>query len=220
MILLCGAVEPRMRRPLAVAVLVALLLPFASGDPGYVVELYRTWALKMWHIGTVLPGQWPYQADFTVMLASLGIVLPGPVATVVRAAAALGTLWLAICMARSRNRTAFALGVLLLTGCYLTLFGPRNEYLSFFVLTPPLTALALLLLARDIEDGRAWLMILAALVLGFDWPLDMAIDGILKPAVVVVIYAWLARLAVVPERWRALVEDGARLRAVEPRPAG
>jgi len=47
------------------------------------------------------------------------------------------------------------MAVLLLSGCYLCLFGPRNEYLSFLVLTPALTALAFLLLATDKDD---WLM--------------------------------------------------------------
>ena len=214
MILLCGAVERRMRWQLMLAIVFALLMPFVVyRDFAYVIELYRTWSLKMWIIGNVLPGEWPYQADFSIMLASFGIIVPRAVATAIRAAAALGTLWLAVSIARPKSNAALGFGVLLLTGCYICLFGTRTEFLSFFVLTPPLTALALLLLARNVEDTRAWLLILAALALGFDWPYGVTIDGVLKPAIVTVIYGWLVWLSVVPERWRALVEDGTSARA-------
>lgn len=205
MILLSGAVERRMRAPLAVALAGALVLPFLFADPTYVVAQYRAWVAKMLQIGSLAPGEWPYQADFTTLLATLGIIVPSTIGTAIRAAAALATLGLALRIARPAGKTALPLGLLLLTGCYVTLFGPRNEYLSFIVLTMPLAGLALLMLLRDGEDYRAWLLIAAALVLGFYWGWDIAVDRVIKPAVVIAISMWLTRLMLAPERWRDLV---------------
>ena len=86
--------------------------------------------------------------------------------------------------------------VLILSGCYITLFGPRNEYLSFFVLTPGLTALAFVLFGRDAQDMRGWLLIAAVLVLGFS--VSFPVDRVTKPFVVTLIYIWLIWLTLEP----------------------
>ena len=68
----------------------------------------------------------------------------------------------------------------------------------------------LLLTLQLIEEGfptiRGWLLIGATLVLGMWW--SLAIDAVLKPAIVVVIYGWLAWLMLKPERWCALADAG------------
>ena len=56
-------------------------------------------------------------------------------------------------------------------------------------------------------DYRGWLLIAAALVLGFVFDLD--IDSTLKPAIVAAIYIWLAWLMAVPARWCAVIEGRA-----------
>jgi hypothetical protein len=61
-----------------------------------------------------------------------------------------------------------------------------------------------LMLRRAATDYRAWLLVLAALTLGFAW--NLKVDAVLKPAIVTVIYVWLAWLMAVPGRWRALLE--------------
>ncbi len=208
MLLLCAAVKARMRIALAAALLAGVLLPFLFADPGYVAAQYRLWAEKLWHMGTVMPKDWPYQADFQTMLDSVGIVPPRPAIAGIRLLAALGTLALAWRVSQIESRAVFPMAVLLLSACYINLFGPRNEFLSFLVLTPALTALALLLLLRDVNDRRAWLLILAALVLGMVWKL--AFDRVAKPAIVTAIYTWLTWLTLVPQRWRDLIEGPAK----------
>ena len=99
----------------------------------------------------------------------------------------------------------------MLSACYITLFGPRNEFLSFVVLTPSLATLAGLMLMRDNADYRGWLLVAAALTLGFAWSLE--IDAVVKPAIVVVVYLWLAWLMVVPARWREIMEPGGPARS-------
>ncbi len=206
MVLLCGALVPKMRLPLLAAVIVGALLPFAIADHTYLIEQYRLFGLKLWTVASSPPAEWPYQADFSTMLKSFGIVLPGAVSVPLRLIAALGTLFLAWRVQRGGGNRAFALAVLILSGCYLTLFGPRNENVSFLVVTPAITALALLMLLRDQMDIRAWLLVGAALVLGFVVTLE--IDHTVKPAIVTVIYGWLIYLMIEPRRWRALAEGG------------
>lgn len=207
MILLCGALRPRMRLTLFACVAAGLLVPFAFVESGYLIEQYRAWITKLSHMSDVKPTEWPYQADFATMLDTVGITLPGTIATAIRLGAAVGTLALAWRISKIGGRTIFPLAVLILSGCYITLFGPRNEFLSFLVLTPALAALAMLLIARDVTDRRAWLLILACLALGFWW--SLAIDRALKPAIVTAIYVWLIWLTLQPHRWRNLIADDA-----------
>lgn len=199
MLLLCGATQPKMRIGLTVALIAALALPFAFGDVHYVAGGYRTWIVKLQQLTSVNPGEWPYQADFATLLDTIGIALPHTVQTVIRLAAALVVLALVWRVARLQDRVVFAMAVTLYAGCYITLFGPRNEFLSFLVLTPPLTALALLLTTRDARDQRAWLLIAAVLVIGFHGALEF--DRFVKPLLTFVILGWMIWLTWVPERW-------------------
>lgn len=214
MVLLCGALCAPMRVPLVAAIIVALLLPFAFFDPTYLTAQYHDYGLKLWAIATSAPADWPYLADITTLLRAMGIELSSALRLSFRIAAALATLWLAWRVKRAGNTRSFALAVLILSGCFITLFGPRNEFLSFIVLTPTLTALAFLLLAHDEGDVRAWLLIAAVLALGFAWRLS--VDACLKPAIVLAVYFWLGFLMVTPQRWRDLVESGGALQGSAP----
>ncbi len=205
MLLLCGAVQPRMRLPLIGALIAGFLLPFAVVEWSYMAEQYRAWMLKLSFMAHVMPTDWPYQADFQTMLDTFRIVVPPNVATAIRFAAAFGTLALAWRISKIEGRTIFPLAILILSGCYITLFGPRNEYLSFFVLTPGLTALAFALFGRNAQDIRGWLLIAAVLVLGFS--VSFPVDRVTKPFVVTLIYVWLVWLTSQPQRWRDLVGE-------------
>lgn len=202
MLLLCGATQPRMRIGLAVALVAALALPFAFADVHYVAGEYRTWFTKLQQLASVAPGEWPYQADFATLLDTVGIQLPHAVQTGIRLAAALVILALVWRVARLQNRAVFAMAVTLYAGCYITLFGPRNEFLSFLVLTPPLTALALLLQARNARDQRAWVLIAAVLAIGFHGALE--VDRALKPLLTFIVLGWMIWLTIEPSRWEEL----------------
>ena len=202
MALLCGALCPRMRLPLIVALAVVVALPFAFFDAGYLVQQYRDFLLKLWLTAVAPPEDWPFRADLVTLLQALGIRLPPLAALAVRVMAGLGTLYLAWRVRQAGTLRSFGFALLILSACYINLFTPRNEYLSFVLLTPSLAALAFLVLARDGGDWHGWLLIFAALVLGMWW--SLAIDAVLKPAIVVVIYGWLAWLMAKPERWCAL----------------
>jgi hypothetical protein len=211
MMLLCGVLQPRMRPALAAALVAGFALPFAFAEADYLIEQYRAWVMKLLHLSGAPSSAWLYQADFASMLHSFGVVLPGYVATAIRLGSAVGTLFLAWRIAAIKDRIVFPLAVLILSGCYCTLFGPRNEFLSFLILTPALTALGLFLLVRDRNDRRGWLLILASLILGFS--IALTIDRALKPAVVTAIYVWLIWLTREPHRWSELVGDKSGHRA-------
>ena len=218
MVLLCGALVREMRLSLIGAVAAAILLPFAFLDWSYLAAQYQAMAVKLWHIATAPPAEWIYQADFSTMVRGLGVPLPAGAALGVRIVAALGTLALAWRVRRDGGTKSFAFAVLVLSGCYITLFGPRNEFLSFVVLTPALAVLAGLMLMRNDADGRGWLLILAALMLGFTFDYH-DVDGVLKPAIVLAIYVWLAWLMAVPARWCGIAEGDDTLRATASEPA-
>jgi hypothetical protein len=205
MLLLLAAVEPRARLAATGAIVVALIVPFAFADPGYLIAQYHAWFLKLRQVASALPQQWEAQADFAAMLERFSLNPPPQVATIIRALAALGTLLLAWRVGRSQSARVFGIAVLLLSACYINLFNPRNETISFLVLTPGLTALAMLLLTRDEADPRSWLLVLTVLVIGYEW-WWFDIDGVLKPAVAFIIAGWLIWLTIQPRRWHELIE--------------
>jgi alpha-1,2-mannosyltransferase len=206
MALLCGALRARMRLPLLVALAAIIALPFVFFDAGYLVQQYRDFFIKLWLTAAAPPEDWPFRADLVTLLSAFGIGLSPLVALALRVIAGLGTLYLAWRVRQTGTLRSFGFALLILSCCYINLFTPRNEYLSFVLLTPSLAALALLVLARDGGDGRGWLLIVAALVLDMWW--SLAVDAVLKPAIVVVIYGWLGWLMAKPERWCALADAG------------
>lgn len=207
MALLCAAVCPRTRRPLIVAAVIIVVLPFAFFDASYMTETYRDLGVKLWLIATVPAQEWPYRADLSTLLRALGIMMPSLVSIAVRLFAAFGTLYLAWRVRGTGALRSLGFALVILSACYINLFSPRNEFLSFLVLTPSLAVLAFLVLARDQGDWRGWLLIVAALVLGMWW--SLAFDAVVKPAIVAVIFGWLTWLMTKPKRWRALVEGEA-----------
>jgi hypothetical protein len=203
MLLLCGATQPKMRLWLALALVAALTLPFAFAHPAYVAEQYRIWIVKLQQLTSVEPGQWLYQADFATMLDSFGLALPHTVQTAIRLAAALGFLALVWRIARYGNIVVFAVAVMLYAACYINLFGPRNEFLSYMVFTPALTGVALMLLRRNARDHRAWLLIIAVLLIDFHGAL--AVDRVLKPVLAFIVLGWMIWLTIDMRRWVELL---------------
>ncbi|MCQ3942518.1 MAG: hypothetical protein DPW22_04795 [Alphaproteobacteria bacterium] len=203
MLLLCAALQPRMRWWLAGGLVFGLLLPFVFVDPAYLSDQYKVWVAKLTHMANVWPNNWPFQADFQTMLDSAGIVVAPQVATGVRVVAALGTLALASRLTGTGNRLVFPLGVLLLSGCYITLFGPRNEFTSFLVVTPTMTLLALLLFGRNLADPRGWGLIFAVMILGFAW--EFHYGRWVKPLVITLTYVWMVWLTLDVRRWIEIV---------------
>jgi hypothetical protein len=138
MALLCAVLCPRMRLPLIVALAVVVALPFAFFDTGYMITQYRDFGLKLWLIATAPAQEWPYRADLSTLLRALGIVMPGTVSLAVRLIVAFGALYLAWRVRGTGAARGFGFALAILSACYINLLSPRNEFLSFLVLTPSL----------------------------------------------------------------------------------
>lgn len=217
MILLSAALVPRMRALLLAGIVVAAVLPFVFLHWDYLLGQYQALGMKLWAVSTAAPGDWIYQADFTTLLRGLGIALPGKVTFAVRLAAAFGTLWLAWRVRNTGNQKAFALALLTLSGLFITLFGPRNENVSYLAVTPAISAVAFLMILRDGADLRGWLLIVACQALGY--VVNVPVDVVTKPAIVVAIYVWFAALMIRPRRWCALMPSALSPPSVEHGPA-
>jgi hypothetical protein len=202
MVLLTGVLVPRMRLLLLAGVVAGFALPFVFLHWDYVIGQYQALGLKLWAVTTAPPGEWIWQSDYTTLLRAFGIALPGKMGFAIRLVAAVGTLWLAWRVRGTGDRKAFALALLLLSGLYITLFGPRNENISYLAVTPALSAVAFLILLRDVSDFRGWLLILACLALGI--VVRVPIDVVTKPAITLIAYVWVAVQMTQPQRWCAL----------------
>jgi hypothetical protein len=174
------------------------------------VDQYRLWIAKLQQLTSVDPGEWLYQADFATMLDTFGITLPHALQTVIRLAAALGFLALVWRIARYGNIVVFAVAVTLYAACYINLFGPRNEFLSFLVLTPTLAGIALMLLKRNVHDQRAWLLIVAVLAIAFHGALE--VDRVVKPLLTFVVLGWMIWMTIDMRRWVEMLGPAAASR--------
>jgi hypothetical protein len=97
---------------------------------------------------------------------------------------------------------------MLYAACYINLFGPRNEFLSYMVFTPALTGVALMLLRRSARDQRAWLLIVTALLIDFHGAL--AVDRVLKPVLAFIVLGWMIWMTIDMRRWVELLGPAAR----------
>jgi alpha-1,2-mannosyltransferase len=206
MALLCGALCPRTRLPLVIALAAAIALPFAFFGADYLIPQYRDFGIKLWLTAAAPVHDWPFRADISTLLQAFGITMTLIVSLALRVIAGLGALYLAWRVRQTGKLPSLGFALMILSACYINLFSPRNEFLSFLVLTPSLAVLGLLVLDRDEGDWRGWLLIAAALVLGMWWSLSF--DAVAKPAIVMVIAGWLTWLMIQPQRWCDLVEAG------------
>src|SRR5262249_31131413 len=113
--------------------------------------------------------------------------------------------------------TSFAL--LLLSSCYIGLFNPRQEGMSFLVVVPGLAALSLWFLTRNLADWHGWLWMALAVLVGLKGGACKAMGTL--PASMVPIWIGLLALTLNPRRWCELLSDqpgpGAAMPA-EPKP--
>ncbi len=205
MALLAGALIPRTRAVLLASLALLLLLPFAFRDWGYLAGEYARYLGQLLFMTGAPAGDFPYQAEISTLLARLGLDLPSRVVTAIRLAAALGTLGLAWRVVHAGDRRAGALALLVLSAAYVALFNPRQEWASYLVITPPLAVVALLHIDRERSDWRGWLWLALAVLVGSRWAART--EPWLKPAVMLVAWAGLVWLMLVPARWLALTAE-------------
>ena len=149
------------RVPVGMAAVV--LAPFLTQHPGYVLDQYAAfWSslTKAVHVGSVNKG-WttPFNA-----LQVLGLAVPEKVQTVLRVAAAFGTL--ALCWLARRRYDAMRSSLFLFAWAvvYLMLFSPRTENNTYAMLGPPIGMFLAGAVAR--EGWRKESLLLAGIAAG------------------------------------------------------
>src|SRR5262249_31752769 len=131
MALLAIATVPKARVPLIVGILMLLILPFAVQSWSYLANEYVNYVRQLLHITDADPGAWGNQAEFSTLLTTIGLELGAHTRLAIRLGAALVTLGLAWRIAWEGNARATSFALLMLSTCYIGLFNPRQEGVSF-----------------------------------------------------------------------------------------
>ena len=159
MILLVGGVKPRTIPALAAGIAWALALPFAVAELRYVLGLYG----EVWTMLTSMALASRFvAADFTAVLASLGLMPSLATIAVIRGVAAVATWMAALWIAFRLPPNSAALGVFTLAAAYMCLFNPRAEGLTYAMMGLPCALAAVAGLQRG---GARWLWASAAALL-------------------------------------------------------
>jgi alpha-1,2-mannosyltransferase len=148
--LLVMAIDRPLSWRVPVGMLVTALVPFVTQHPAYVLDQYAAfWSslTKAVHVGAVDKG-WttPFNA-----LQLLGIMVPEKVQTLLRIAAAFGTLALCYLSRRRHDAVRSAAFVFSLAVVYLMLFSPRTENNTYAMLGP---AIAMFLAGAFLVEQR------------------------------------------------------------------
>lgn len=161
MLLLAGALRPRLIPVLALAVLVVLAIPYGFAPTGYINAQYHDF-FRMLTSMTVDPTGPFVPADFTAPFTRFGMTLPEFDATIVRAVAGLLTLWVVLQFDRRLNSSVSGLAIFLTAAFYMCVFNPRVEQNTYAMVAVP-AGLSIALLWRE-KGAGAMRWLLAALL--------------------------------------------------------
>jgi len=180
MVLLAAAVYPVIIWRLAIVLVLATLIPFATQKPHYVLAQYQAYyeVLK-----TASQPQRIF-CDLRGLLWKMGWIMPQSLYQAVQILAAGATLGLCLIASRRWAHAGRAFFLFILAACYLMLFNPRTESSSYVILGPALALpAAALLLHRDIWG---WVVAALSICLSCDGWAYNATHNWLKPAACIV----------------------------------
>jgi hypothetical protein len=157
MLLLAGALRPRLIPVLALAVLVVLAIPYGFAPAGYIDSQYYDF-FRMLTSMTVDPTGPFVPADFTAPFTRFGMTLPEFDATIVRVIAALLTLWVVLHFDRRLDARVSGLAIFLTAAFYMCVFNPRVEQNTYAMVAVP-AGLSIALLWQEKGAGAMrWLL--------------------------------------------------------------
>jgi hypothetical protein len=216
MALLAVAVVPQTRLPMALGIAALLLVPFGFQNWNYVAAQYGGYLENLSVIANAPPGQWYAQTEISTLFRSIGWELSSPARLAIRVGAAIGVLVLAWRIAAIGMARATAFALLILATCYIGLFNPRQENVSFIVVAPGIAALAMVYLGRNIADIRGWIWLALAILVEVNWRNGTRAGAWLYPGWMVLIWVGLLRLMIDPRRWCNLLSDRTFAGAAKP----
>ncbi|MBI5323417.1 glycosyltransferase family 87 protein [Bradyrhizobium sp.] len=209
MAMLAFVTVPQTRIPFAVGFAVLLAAPFGFQDWNYLLAQYREYVGQLSTITNAVPGQWYAQTEISTLLKTLGLDLGSTARLAIRVGAAIGVLVLAWRIAAMGVARATAFALLILSTCYIGLFNPRQENVSFIIVAPGIAALAMLYLQRNVADWRGSIWFALAFLVQFSWGNGTRAGAWLYPGWMVLIWAGLLGLMINPRRWCELLSASA-----------
>ncbi|TGQ71118.1 MAG: DUF2029 domain-containing protein [Mesorhizobium sp.] len=151
MLLLAGALRPRLIPVVVLAVLFVLAIPYAFAPAGYVTDQYRVFAQMLTSMAVDKSGHF-VPTDFTAPFTSAGLPLPEFVATIVRIVAAALTLSAVIWFDRKLEPGMAGLAIFLTATFYMCVLNPRVEPNTYAMIAVP-AGLAIATLWREERGG-------------------------------------------------------------------
>ncbi|WP_296745889.1 glycosyltransferase 87 family protein [Mesorhizobium sp.] len=158
MLLLVGALRPRLIPWLVLAVLVVLVIPYAFAPVGYINDQYRDFFQMLTSMAVDREGPFA-PADFTVPFAMIGLPIPEFDATVVRIVAALLALSAVLWFDRKAEPDVAGIAIFLAATFYMCVFNPRVEPNTYAMIAVP-AGVAIAYLWRE-EQGSTLAKVLA-----------------------------------------------------------
>ena len=152
MILLVGAVVPKMRLRLGIGLAAVLLTPFLFQRPSFVAWQYQEFAAMLKAAHELGVNTW--WAQIFGMLRTFGLEVSVPVQTAIRLVAAFGTLGLCVLAFRRLPPARRMVWLYSLSAVYLLLFNPRTENNTYALLGP---VLGMFYVEELITRNRRWL---------------------------------------------------------------
>ncbi len=195
MLLLAAALYPRTMLPIVLATVAAVLLPFGMQEPGYV---WRQMTLCVQSLQVSVEGgltaTWP---QLFAIASAVGLDVPRQAQTVIRLAAALGTLLLCYLAKRRHPSSSAILFTVALAVGYILLFNMRTER-NTYALMAPLLGLSFAMARAERHYVRLAFLGALALTMLLSHPLSRRLgegsEDWLKPLVcllfVVAVVAW------------------------------
>ena len=151
MLLLAGALRPRLIPVLVLAVLFVLALPYAFAPAGYLNDQYRDFARMLTSMAVDKTTHF-VASDFTAPFATAGLPMAESGATVVRFVVGLLTLSIVLWFDRKLDQGTAGLAIFLTAAFYMCVFNPRVEPNTYAMIAVP-AGLAIALLWREERGG-------------------------------------------------------------------
>ncbi|TPL04777.1 DUF2029 domain-containing protein [Mesorhizobium sp. B2-4-16] len=190
MLLLVGALRPRLIPVLVLAVLVVLAIPYGFASTDYINAQYHDF-FRMLTSMTVDPTGPFVPADFTAPFTRFGMPLSEAEATTVRVVAGLLTLWAVLQLDRRLDSNIGGLAIFLVAAFYMCVFNPRVEQNTYAMVAVP-AGLSIALLSQEKGAGiMRWFLATLLFVTGLTsvdprlhdffhlwfWPISITVIG-------------------------------------------
>lgn len=201
LMLLLGAIRPRLIPAMLLALVTVLVLPYAFGPFEFVNRLNRDFFALMTAMSVDKSVAF-VPADFTAVFAEIGAPISTTVATLIRMVVGLATLGAVVWFDRRLEHRLKALVIFLIAAAYMCVFNPRVESNTYAMVAVP-AGMAIAYIWQQERGGALRIVLAGALLLSGMTGILREIHDVLQPwfravamtAITMAILWWYYRLA-------------------------